>query len=217
MIGKMKTIAATAALATAMMLGAQAAHAVTLGSCVVNDSDGELVVDVTNKVLASSSCFSLPGLADGDDDKLNELNGVAINGDTGGWSSLGKFEALGSNTYFSVSGTTFNDENEPLSGTWKLFNAATSVYDEFMMIFKAGQDGNTDPAAFVGYILTGTSGTWSSPHFGSNDEFRGLSNVDLFVRGQAPVVPLPAAGWLLLMGLGGLGVASRRKRKAQAA
>ncbi|MEP1201148.1 VPLPA-CTERM sorting domain-containing protein [Tateyamaria sp.] len=31
---------------------------------------------------------------------------------------------------------------------------------------------------------------------------------------DAPAVPLPAAGWMLIAGLGGLGMMSRRKRKA---
>lgn len=40
-----------------------------------------------------------------------------------------------------------------------------------------------------------------------------ISHVSFYDTGPAPI-PLPAAGWLMLAGLGGLGLVARRRRKA---
>ena len=200
------TIAAAAVGALMWSAAPSSAATVTLGSCVVSST-----LDVTGYVSPTSSCFSLPGLSDGDTAKLTDLNDTLINGATGGWASLGKFPGSGgSNTNWAL-----DDDTSPLkAGDWDIFAAASSVYGEFMMIFKSGQDRNTDPAAFVGYIMDGTSGTWTSPLLkddGSGDQ-RDLSNVELFARGgSVPVVPLPASGLLLIAGLGGLAAMRRRK------
>ncbi|WP_371060692.1 VPLPA-CTERM sorting domain-containing protein [Rhodosalinus sp. 5P4] len=214
---KILAVIGAAAVFTVVLIGGAkdaSASLVGLGDCFGTSGNGNSF-DVTNNVEPTTSCFSLEGLSDGSGDKLDELNGVEINGATGGWNTLGKFEPLGSNTNFAVLG------NDSLSGKWKLFDAATSLYGEFMMVFKAGSDsaaggdGNTDPAAFVGYILNGTSGEWFSPLLDKeNGEARDVSNVELYGRGEAPVIPLPAAGWMLLSALGGLGLVARRRRKA---
>lgn len=201
-----KSLTLALAVAGASLFGSHDAQAATLGSCVVSST-----IDVTNKVTPTSLCFALNGLSDGDAAKLADLNALSINGTTGGWTSLGKFEPTGSNTYYSL-----DDSIESLKqGEWDIFAAATSLYGEFMMVFKGGNDNNTDPASFVGYILAGTSGTWSSPLIattgGSAGTMRDLSNVELFARGAPSVIPLPAAGWLLLGGLGGLFAMRRRK------
>jgi len=185
--------------------GAQGANAASLVSC--NSDSG----DVTTDVSPTSSCFGIESLSDGSNQKLGELNALSINGTTGGWSTLGRFNATGSNTNFSLDDSIVAG----LQGNWSIFNAATNLYGEFMMVFKSAQGSNTDPAAFVGYILNGTSGTWLSPFFATTGIAgrRTLSNVELYGRGDPSVIPLPAAGWLLLGGLGGL-AALRRRRKA---
>ena len=203
------TLAAAAALAVTLGLGAhEAAASTVIGSCI--GAGDPPAFDVTNNVTPTSLCFSLEGLSDGDAAKLADLNGLEINGATGGWTSLDKFEPFGSNSYFEVT------ETDSKNGTWSLFQAAIDAYGEFMMVFKAGQDNNTDPAAFVGYILDGTSGDWSSPLLKENNtaEQRALSNVELFARGEPTVIPLPAGGLLLITALGGLGFAARSRRKA---
>lgn len=204
---QLKGFAATLALAMTLGFGAHGVNAATLVSCNTN------VGDVTTDVSPTSSCFGIEGLSDGDAAKLADLNALNINGTTGGWTSLGKFENTGSNANYSLDDSVVDN----LQGKWEIFNAATSVYGEFMMVFKSGQDANTDPAAFVGYILSAASGDWLSPllvQSGNNaGDRRTLSNVELFARGDPSVIPLPAAGWLLLGGLGGL-AALRRRRKA---
>lgn len=201
---KLKSFVASLAVVVAMGLSTQDARAATLVPCNTN------VGDVTTNVTPTSSCFGIKDLSDGDAAKLADLNALDINGTTGGWTSLGKFQNTGTNANFSVDDSVVSNKQ----GKWEIFNAATSVYGEFMMVFKAGQDRNTDPAAFVGYILSAASGDWLSPLMDNSDgSLRDLSNVELFARGDPSVIPLPAAVWLLLGGLGGL-AALRRRRKA---
>ncbi len=216
MENKFKALAVAASLA--FSLSGTAAFATTIGSCDANfDGPPPTTISVDNYVVPTSDCFSFFGLPDGAGAKLTALNTLTINGETGGWSSLGKFEPNGSNANFSVSGGT-------ASGLWSLTNAAWESFGEFLMIFKAGQEQNTEPSEFVGYILAGQRGTWQSPLLNANNANpRGLSNVELFARGDAPppppppsYIPLPAAGWLLLTALGGLGVAGLRRRRKDA-
>ena len=62
------------------------------------------------------------------------------------------------------------------------------------------------------------SGTATSPFanlYTFNEKGRGDINIDLdYIPGSPGVVPLPAAGWMLLAGLGGLVAAGRRRKKA---
>ena len=188
---------ASAVLTTFMSVGANAATLVPCGS-------------VENNVTPNSSCFGLLDLSDGADAKLNELNLLNING-TGSWSSLGQFENVGSNGFYSLDDSVLDDR----AGVWTISAFATTLYNEFMMVFKSGQDANTTPASFVGYILAGTTGIWSSPFTSAQGATRDLSNVELYGRSSSSSpspIPLPAAGWLLLAGLGCIAAVRSRSK-----
>lgn len=92
------------------------------------------------------------------------------------------------------------------SGTWKLINPVTGK------MYAISLKGSTQWAA---YLLSGLQGTWSTEDLNTpSGNQPDLSNVVLFHRaGEIPPIPLPAAGWLLLAGVGGL-VAMRRKKAA---
>ena len=217
---RFKALAAATGLAIA--LGVSSASAVTLGTCETAFGS------VADRVEPTSACYSFFDLADGDAAKLAGVNSVSIGGETGSWGSLGKFENTGSNDYFSL-----NDNTTPnQAGFWALTNKALAEFSEFLMIFKGGNINNTVPSDFVGYILSGESGTWQSPLLattGNPGSTRDLSNVELFARGTGTppngdpgngngtaVIPLPAAGWLLLTAIGGLGATGLRRRRKNA-
>jgi hypothetical protein len=120
----------------------------------------------------------------------------------------------GNATYLTMSGGTTG------AGNWTILNTLFAGYDKFMLVFKGG-NGNIDPDDYVGYLIDPTNsgdmnGTYAYSPFIATQQGNqaGISHVSLYgIAGSTPpVVPLPAAGWLLLAGLGGLAAATRRKR-----
>lgn len=77
--------------------------------------------------------------------------------------------------------------------------------DRILVTFKGANE-----FKYVGYLLTASTGTWSSPFTDRVDRIRDVSHISVFK--SATPVPTPA----LLPGLIGMGVAALRKRKGEA-
>ena len=97
-----------------------------------------------------------------------------------------------------------------MSGTWSFAADASLTHRPAYMAVKV-------PSAWALYALDGAlSGTWSTAGLMTPNGMRQapVSHIS-FYNGAAPV-PLPAAGWLLMAGLGGIGAVARRRRGAAA-
>lgn len=222
MISKMKTIAATAALAGGLMLSAQAASAASitlesLGQCSADPStatNGIVVGDVTGNLGGATDCW---GTVDGNDP---EGDGFTYAGVSYGF--ISKVEELKDDDGFVIGektegtdiGLTVNDGLGSSSGTWA-FDGLPSGLGDFLIVLKAANSPGYAVWSFFGDPAnTSVYGSWNVAWTaGESSNPAGLSHLSVYAAPN--VVPLPAAGWLLLMGLGGLGFASRRKRKAQ--
>lgn len=105
------------------------------------------------------------------------------------------------------------------------YNSVASGLLSFSFITDAGSvfnganpdNSNTATVNFFSYLHAGaqTLDLWLDDTGGGNDD----NHDDMLIRlsiasGNFAQVPLPAAGWMLLAGLGGIGVAARRKKKA---
>lgn len=97
------------------------------------------------------------------------------------------------------------------TGTWSLLDGAGFPTGEsFAIALKAGSQ---KTGGSVVYLLdtSATAGTWDMIDISG----RQLSNITLFGSADpATPIPLPAAGWLLLSAIGGLGFGARRCRKS---
>lgn len=101
--------------------------------------------------------------------------------------------------------------NGDLSGTWEI--DGLFGYSDIFITFKSAP-------AFGAFLLgiydaTPLSGTWASPN-------NALSHASIYYRPDSydddnpsgpggPVVPLPAAGWMMIAALGGLAAAKRKR------
>jgi hypothetical protein len=119
----------------------------------------------------------------------------------------------------------FNDDGTPAVNDPIEFGNFSSIDgSEFKISFDAGgtssgtwtyTPGAGDPGvtgwtakagnSFLVFLGTGLTGTFSTPGG------KGLSHIAFFDAAPSPI-PLPAAAWLLISGVGALGVVARRRR-----
>jgi hypothetical protein len=135
-----------------------------------------------------------------------------------GWLQIAKLESTspGSPANLDTAGVTFKSTSVTgnFSGTWSV---AQSVYDNYSYVAIVMNDGNHNPHPTIAYLVTALGGTWITPwvHRIHDTLENSLSNVQFVgIRGETTVIPLPAAGWLILAGLGGLGLVARRRSRA---
>lgn len=211
-------VAATATLALGLA-GAPAAAATCSVSSVQTDVGLDSLACVVN----------VPG-GPGSNVTEAEMNGNAVFGKTG-WTDLGKIDLPGlSGGLLEI---TFDTANK--TGTWKLKDGFTfDPAGHYALALKGGAvpggpngpNGNGRPSLVLSAVngtpvanavylldISNTSGTWSTADLtNAGGQQPGLSNVTLF--GTAAPIPLPAAAWLLIGGIAGLGAVARRRRPA---
>ena len=167
----------------------------------------------------------------------NAVNGITVGdvtGDAGGasecWGTFDGTDPGPSSDGFQIGTTVYgfvakNDIDDGLSGadigltvstgtsgTWS-FDATkwgAGDYGDFIIVLKAASTPGYAAWLFEGADAASTSGEWLISWLTGNEQIPNLSHIAIY----AAPIPLPAAGWLLISALGGLGFAARRRRKA---
>lgn len=195
------------AVAVALSFGGQAAQAAT----VVLDSSTQCS---ENNAINGISIGDVTGNSGGADDCW----GTFDNNDPGpgGAFQIGSME-FNFLSRFNVGGAIDGEDigldlpvNNGSSGTWSRDDVDIG---DFLIVLKAA---NTP--GFAAWLFEGDSndsffGDWLVAWTNDKGEPRDLSHLSIYSKGVTPI-PLPAAGFLLIGALGGLGLAARRRRKS---
>ena len=211
-------LAALAALALSGVVFLQASDAravVAFQSCVGTGFD--LSDNVTNVVGGTSIASDCTFTLDHDQDFLN-TDPIAVNEDPGffdrtNWDFKGKIGTIDSG--FDLTGAG-DDPEDRISGSFDL--TGLGLTGDVMLIFKtASSNSGQVEIGLVGYLLSSLEGVWDSPFTEPPFDFNGtspksVSHISVYTSVSA--VPLPAALPMLLIGLAGLGLVGRRRRRA---
>jgi hypothetical protein len=188
--------ALAAAVLVAGLIGTAAEAAPTVACATLSP-------DATNKLLGNAGCQAYGETRDPNPANFDGL--FALDG----WEELVEIDARDVNGTSGKDGFTFTSVNGNLGGTWAISGFANYT---LAIILK---DGNQAPAPTLLYLIDSASGTWTTPWVNRRGNANpSLSNVQLWGVANVSKVPLPAAGLLMFAGLGGLGLASRRKARA---
>lgn len=201
--------AATAAVTFSIL--ATSGSAATVASCATGTPDAS--ERVSDGMGGHFGCEFATGLSNFDSGVYDDLffggGFEEIERDSNGTNSIGRLTGNG--------GTK--------SGSFEIAASLLNKYSAFVLVFKAASDNVAAPGVAVAYNLGQTlSGDYLTPIAKTTgnkcktvstfeDCAVDISHVQLLGKpGTMAHVPLPAAGWFLLAGLGGLG-AMRRLRK----
>ncbi|PQA89116.1 VPLPA-CTERM sorting domain-containing protein [Hyphococcus luteus] len=103
-------------------------------------------------------------------------------------------------------------EGDSEFGSWELTGLSSLDGLDVMLVFKDGQ--TALPGVVVAYLVSSLSGEYTSPFYKATGALKDISHISVYLRDSVSEVPLPAAAWLMIAGLGGLGFAGRRKKAA---
>lgn len=191
------------------------AAALLLAGAAFASGPGHAATCSTANLTTSTACRSdIPGGPGGNvtPAQMNGFNGGSGVFGIDAWTDLGKINTtegpgVFDSAFFSVKTNAGNG-----SGTWSLNPEFKFAKDASYAFVLKGATSN------VAYLLdTGfASGAWTNLDLwtpnGKNNA--GLSNMTLMGTASPAPVPLPAAVWLLVGGMAGLGAVARKKRKA---
>ena len=196
-----KTLIRASAILAAL-LGAQAAAAATSGTFIgvgndqndPFDNPGVLTQDdIANYV---GDPFSTPALY-----KCDEIDRDAVCDDVNGSNGIyGDYTDAFTITFDT---TKPGEPGEFIGGTWTYNPTGDETLAPSVIVLKTG-DG------FAAWNISGlTSGDWdvTDPAWGSD---KAISHISFYDTEIDPI-PLPAAGWLLIAGVGGLAALRRRR------
>jgi hypothetical protein len=112
---------------------------------------------------------------------------------------------------FSIS---YSSDESYFSGTW-ILNPLFQFDDDEHYAFAIKSASPNAQGVEVFNVVYLMNNDVTSGMFNTSDLTQGFSNIRLFGTGDLAPIPLPAAGWMLLAGVGGL-FAMKRRKKADA-
>lgn len=198
-----RSVLSSAVVASAITLGAMSAQAATCGGGIGD----------TENFTTSTDC-ALPPVGNGGNAGEGEMNaGAGVFGITS-WDLLE--EIATTNGADDIAGSVFSLVSNAgnTGGSWALKDGFSFDPNEsYAFVLKGGNNGT------IAYLMNTMfrSGSWKNDDLPLNNggNVPGLSNIRLFGTGDlietTTPVPLPAAVWMLLAGLAGLGALARRR------